>query len=381
MLCRCNTVVCCFCVWQGLCFSAAPLSIPCWKQLFSLLHKADCCPDGESCFTWGPLLYCMQILESLVSGDNPVFKTASWVKNGGKHRSCCLFSTACTNRVKLYCTLLHPLKGRIGPITGAIKPFYEVIYWLIWRRCVTCTVWSVQLIALGFPHLSLSLPLCVLTCGSRWEVLQWRSLHHSVRVSHHKHLVEHCVVVDEALDHTRRLDVIQVLFTEDNGHLWTHSKMTHLNFKKKENINESKQLFKPTGTFSRLSKCTGMKTIWPAWQGYWFQLTGKDTQGTALYLAFLFKLELNDNPVTGQVLPFTQSKLWRVWVTSEHWGLLPRGSWFHEPPVFCKLRNTQRRGRTENLARLPNLVQYWKAVMTVFSTGANRHGLFLHFDS
>lgn len=230
------------------------------------------------------------------------------------------------------------------------------------------------------PPVSLSLPLCVLTCGSRWEVLQWRSLHHSVRVSHHKHLVEHCVVVDEALDHTRRLDVIQVLFTEDNGHLWTHSKMTHLNFKKK-NINESKQLFKPTGTFSQLSKCTGMKTIWPAWQGYWFQLTGKDTQGTALYLAFLFKLELNDNAVTGQVLPFTQSKLWRVWVTSEHWGLLPRGSWFHEPPVFCKLRNTQRRGRTENLARLPNLVQYWKAVMTVFSTGANRHGLFLHFDS
>lgn len=38
------------CVWQGLCFSAAPLSIPGWKQLFSLLHKADYRTDGETWF-------------------------------------------------------------------------------------------------------------------------------------------------------------------------------------------------------------------------------------------------------------------------------------------------------------------------------------------
>lgn len=59
------------------------------------------------------------------------------------------------------------------------------------------------------------------TCRPRREVLQRRSFHHSVRVPHHKHFVEHGVVVDEALDHTRRFDVLQVLFTEDDGHLGT----------------------------------------------------------------------------------------------------------------------------------------------------------------
>lgn len=59
----------------------------------------------------------------------------------------------------------------------------------------------------------------LLTCWSRGEVLQGGSLHHGVRVSHHKHLVEDRVVVDEALDHTRRLHILQVIFTEDDGHL------------------------------------------------------------------------------------------------------------------------------------------------------------------
>lgn len=59
-----------------------------------------------------------------------------------------------------------------------------------------------------------------LTCRSSREVLKGRSLHYSVGVSHHEHFVKHCVMVDETLNHTRRLHILQVLFTEDNGHLW-----------------------------------------------------------------------------------------------------------------------------------------------------------------
>lgn len=57
------------------------------------------------------------------------------------------------------------------------------------------------------------------TCGSRREVLERRPLHHGVGVAHHKHLVEHRVVVDETLDHAGRLDVVQVFLAEDDGHL------------------------------------------------------------------------------------------------------------------------------------------------------------------
>lgn len=48
-----------FCVWQGLCFSAAPLSIPRWKQTalslsLSLGNTKQTAPQsGESCFAWG----------------------------------------------------------------------------------------------------------------------------------------------------------------------------------------------------------------------------------------------------------------------------------------------------------------------------------------
>ena len=210
-----------------------------------------------------------------------------------KHCSSCLFSTACTNRAGLNCTLLYLSKERKGPIARTIKPFYEVFYWLIWRSCATCTVWPVWLVAVvGLPHSSLSLSLSpsLLTCRSSREVLQWGSLHHSVGISHHKHLVEHCVVVDEALDDTGRLHVIQVLFTEDNGHLMTeHTVKWH--------------------TYSSVVKVTQ----WMWWyEDYLFSLTGV----LISVLIWFHCLDLKDNPVTGQVLTFTQSKLWRVWLTS-----------------------------------------------------------------
>lgn len=116
----------------------------------------------------------------------------------------------------------------------------------------------------SYKPLDFPTPVCVLTCGPRWEVLQRRSLHHSIRLAHHKHFIEYCVVVDEALDHARRLDVMQVFFTEDNGHLVGRRKMTQLHL----NIKQSKQPFKPTPALSEYSKRGGMKTILAASQGY-----------------------------------------------------------------------------------------------------------------
>lgn len=136
------------CVWQGLCFPAAPLSIPGWKQRFSLLHKADCRTDGETWFAWGLRLYCMQILESLVSGDNPVLKAASpgrpltWL-----WRKTLLLLFIFNSMYQQGKTQLHSLErvNRSNPST--IKPFYEIFYWLIWRSCSTCTVWPAWLLA------------------------------------------------------------------------------------------------------------------------------------------------------------------------------------------------------------------------------------------
>lgn len=184
-----------------------------------LLYKADSCAAGESCFAWGPLLYQMQILESLVSGDNPVFKAASQGKNEGKHGPC-LFSTPCANREKkIYCPLQHPLKGWRSPTAGAVNHLWGL---LLPNLETLCNLYSLVSLALSSPGASPPgrLSACP-TCGPRREVFQRRSLHHSVRVSHHKHFVEHSVVVDEALDHTGRFDVVQVLFTEDDGHLGT----------------------------------------------------------------------------------------------------------------------------------------------------------------
>lgn len=179
-------------------------------------------------FAWGPLLYHMQILEPFESGDNPVFKAASWAR--------CLMCLWRKYSAPLVYFLRHVPQGKTqSHSTAPLKrvnrsyqrdytKFYEVFYWLNWRSCVTSGTCGYQQ-SWDFPtclSLSMSLSVCCLfTCWSSREVLQWRSLHHSVGVSHHKHLVQYCVVVDEALDHTRRLHILQVLFTEDNGHLWT----------------------------------------------------------------------------------------------------------------------------------------------------------------
>lgn len=182
------------------------------------LYKADSCAAGESCFAWGPPLYQMQILESLVSGNNPAFKAASWGKNGGK-RGPCLFSTPCANRgkKKIYCPLQHPLKGWIGPSAGAVNHLWGL---LLPNLETLGNLYNLTSLTFGSPRTSPPVrPSVCSTCGPRREVLQRRSLHHSVGVSHHKHFVEHSIVVDEALDHTGRLDVLQVLFTEDDGHL------------------------------------------------------------------------------------------------------------------------------------------------------------------
>lgn len=66
----------------------------------------------------------------------------------------------------------------------------------------------------------------------------------------------------------------------------------------------------------------------------------------------MFELELNDNPATGQVIAFIR----------RNQDLLPRGSWYHEPPAFCKLRNKQRQGEQP----------------CYLSKGSNQRGLFLH---
>lgn len=167
----------------------------------------------------------MQIVERFVPEDNPAVNASACVtlvtyQNTEIQHFSCLISTwtPCPNSTKLNCTLLRPLKGRTGPITGTIKAFYEVFYWVIWRSRASCTVWL--LTALGL-SLSFSPLYLSLTCRSSREVLQRRPLHHSVGVPHHKHLVQHRVVVDKALDHTRWLHILQVLFAEDNGHLWT----------------------------------------------------------------------------------------------------------------------------------------------------------------
>lgn len=138
---RCTTLVCGFCVWWGLFFSAALLSIPGWKQLFSVIQSGLL-----RCFAWGPLLYQMQILESLVSGDNPVFKAASQGRNGGKHGPC-LFSTPCANRGKKIILLpsaaslkrvnrsnsrgCKHLWGRLLPNLETLCNLYNLVSWAL----------------------------------------------------------------------------------------------------------------------------------------------------------------------------------------------------------------------------------------------------------
>lgn len=58
-----------------------------------------------------------------------------------------------------------------------------------------------------------------LTTGTGGEVLEWGPLYAEVSVSYHKHLVQNSSVVDEALEHTGRMDISQTPRTEDQRHL------------------------------------------------------------------------------------------------------------------------------------------------------------------
>lgn len=58
-----------------------------------------------------------------------------------------------------------------------------------------------------------------LTTGTGGEVLEWGPLHTEVSVSDNKNLVQDSSVVDEALEHTGRMDISQTPCAEDQRHL------------------------------------------------------------------------------------------------------------------------------------------------------------------
>lgn len=235
-----------------------------------------------------------------MSGDNPVFKAALWVRLlTCLWRKTLLFLFVFNSMYQQGRTQLHPAVSLEGEKRTNHKDYKAILWGLLLANLLKlCNLYSLASVAFSSPwaspFISLSLfaclSACLLTCRSSRKVLQWRSLHHSVGISHHKHLVEHCVVVDEALDDTGRLHVIQVLFAEDNGHLMTEDTVKW-------------------HTYSSVVKVTQ----WMWWyEDYLVSLTGVLISA----LIWFHCLDLKDNPVTGQVLTFTQSKLWRVWLTS-----------------------------------------------------------------
>lgn len=167
------------------------------------LHEGLCC---IKCKYWSHLCQGTTLHSRLHHGQRMEENTAR------------LFLTPCANRgKKIYCPLQHPLKGWIGSTTGAVNHLWGL---LLPNLETLCNLYSLVSLLFRRPQNSPpARPSACSTCGPRREVLQRRSLHHSVRVSHHKHFVEHSIVVDEALDHTGRFNVLQVLFAEDDGHL------------------------------------------------------------------------------------------------------------------------------------------------------------------
>lgn len=201
MLCRCMLLLC---LMRAVLFHcAAQHSRP--KSVCSLCYTKQ--TDGESGFARGPLLYPTQTPESLVSGNNPVFIVGREQRKAAPD----------------ICFQAHvPIEKKLLPSAASLKCVsssnhrgYKAILWGLLLETL-CNMYSQYG---SYKPLDLPTPVCVLTCGPRWEVLQRRSLHHSIRLTHHKHFIKYCVVVDEALDHARRLDVMQVFFAEDNGHL------------------------------------------------------------------------------------------------------------------------------------------------------------------
>lgn len=120
-----------------------------------------------------------------------------------------------------------------------------------------------------------------LTCRSSRKVFQGGSLHHGVGVSHHEDLVEHRVVVDEALDYTRRGHVLQVLFAEDDGHLWMGGTVDK----------EQKTLgFASQSLFITYFRAVSVMERRQAWQRYWFPLIQRDIRKSPLSVCAVLSL-------------------------------------------------------------------------------------------
>ncbi len=94
---------------------------------------------------------------------------------------------------------------------------------------------------------------CRLTTGTGGEVLERGPLYAEVSVSYHKHLVQNSSVVDEALEHTGRMDISQTPCTEDQRHL----QCTQTN---REQINDSGRI--KTNTAERAHFSSKPLTSW-----------------------------------------------------------------------------------------------------------------------
>jgi len=106
------------------------------------LHKADNYTDGKTALHEGLSCVACKYWTHWCQGPTP----CSQLHHGGwlltclwrKHHSSSFYRI---NRTQLNRTMLRPLKGRRGPITRTIKPFYELFYWVIWRKeCAASTV-------------------------------------------------------------------------------------------------------------------------------------------------------------------------------------------------------------------------------------------------
>lgn len=240
------------------------------RNLSALLHKADVSADGESGLHEGLCCITCKYWSHLCQGTTLHSKTrhgrSIWHVYGEK-RPLLLFSF--DNMYQRGVTRLHSAlslkranrsdhEGHKALLRGLLLGNLKKLCRLY--RLTTATISRL-------PHLSLFLPFCAsalnLTCRSSREILKGRSLHYSVGVSHHEHLVEYCIMVDETLNHARRFHILQVLFTEDNGHLWAGRRRV----KDKElNGKDSDQSAAWSGLKSNFIQCCWSSSTWYPWQ-------------------------------------------------------------------------------------------------------------------
>jgi len=53
-------------------------------------------------------------------------------------------------------------------------------------------------------------------------------MYHAVSLSHYKHLIQHCIMVDKALEDTWGLYVFQIFLTKYDGHLLSRNQINTL---------------------------------------------------------------------------------------------------------------------------------------------------------